>query len=306
MNTIIESDKEESSIAAVCHPCVINQTRSAARFAELTEEQTEKVINVVNVWLDESKKTPLLVQHIVRYAADAIIQEHGESLDFDIYAEVKKKSNLLAISYAKGFQKKIDDSDTPLEVGMQIAAAGNIIDFGAIDHTSLNLDEELRLLDKTPFAHYDIEAFIEILGKASLLLYICDNSGEIVFDMLFIKEIERAYPNLQIIAAVRGKPIINDATLKDAKAVKLDRLVTTISSGSVYPGTILPETTEEFQELYASADVILSKGQGNLETLLPIADKRVFFLLRIKCELMASVAKVRKDSLVLMQGSKFK
>ncbi len=303
MNTIIENSKEESNIAAVCHPCVINQTRSAARLAELTEEQTEQVINVVKEWLDESKKTPLLVQHIVRYAADAIIQERGESLDFDTYAEVKKKSNLLALSYAKGFQKKIDDSDTPLETGIQIAAAGNIIDFGAKDHASLNLEEELRLLDKIPFAHYDIEPFKEILEKASLLLYICDNSGEIIFDMLFIKEIERAYPNLQIVASVRGKPIINDATLKDAKVVGLDRLVKTISSGSVYPGTILPETTEEFQRLYVSADVILSKGQGNFETLLPIADKRIFFLLRIKCELMASVAKVRKDSLVLMQGS---
>ena len=179
----------------------------------------------------------------------------------------------------------------------------SIIDFGAKDHASLNLDEELQSLDKTPFAHYDLEAFRRALKGASLLLYVCDNSGEVVFDMLFIKELKRTYPNIQIVAAVREKPIINDATLKDAKSVGLDRLVKTISSGSVYPGTILPETTEEFQSLYALADVILSKGQGNFETLLPIADKRVFFLLRIKCELMASVAKVQKDSLVLMQGS---
>ena len=304
MSAIIESSEEESSIAADCHPCVINQTRSAARFAKLTEEQTERVINVAKAWLEESKKTPLLVQHIVRYAADAIIQERGESLDFDAYAEVKRKSNLLSLSYVENFQKKIDDSDMPLETGMQIAAAGNIIDFGAKDHDSLNLDKELQFLDKIPFARYDLEVFKEMLGKASLLLYVCDNSGEIVFDMLFIKEIKRAYPNLQIVAAVRGKPIINDATLKDANAIGLDRLVKTISSGSVYPGTILPETTEEFQRLYASADVILSKGQGNFETLLPIADKRIFFLLRIKCELMASVAKVQKDSLALMQGCK--
>ena len=302
MSTITEKSKEESSIAADCHSCVINQARSACRFAELTEEQTERIINVAKAGLEKSKKAPLLTQHIVRYVADAIIQERGESPDFDIYAEVKNKSNLLSLSHAENFQKKIDDSESPFERGMQIAAAGNIIDFGAKNHDSLNLDEELQLLDKIPFARYDLKAFKEMLKKASLLLYVCDNSGEIVFDMLFIKEIKRAYPNLEIIATVRGKPIINDATLKDAKSVGLDRLVKTISSGSVYPGTILPETIEEFQRLYVSADVILAKGQGNFETLLPIADERLFFLLRIKCEYMASLAKVQKDNLVLMQG----
>ena len=279
MNPILESSKEKSSIAVDCHPCMIDQARSAARFAELDEAQTERVINVAKAGLEKSKSVPLLAQHIVRYMADAIIDERGEAPDFDIYAEVKKESNRLSLSYAERFQEKINDSDSPFESGIQIAAAGNIIDFGAKDHASLNVDEELQILDKTPFARYDLAALKQALHGASLLLYICDNSGEIVFDMLFIKEIKREYPHIQIIAAVRGAPIINDATLEDAKTVGLDRLVKTISSGSVYPGTILPETTEEFQQLFASADVILAKGQGNFETLLPIADQRLFFLL---------------------------
>lgn len=69
-----------------------------------------------------------------------------------------------------------------------------------------------------------------------------------------------------------------------------------------YPGTILSETTEGFQKLFKSADLILAKGQGNFETLLPLADKRLYFLLRIKCQHMAALAQVDKDSLVLMQG----
>ena len=88
MSTIIESSIEESSIATDCHPCVINQTRSACRFAELTEEQTERIINVAKAGLEKSKKVPLLTQHIVRYVADAIIQESEALPDFDIYAEV--------------------------------------------------------------------------------------------------------------------------------------------------------------------------------------------------------------------------
>jgi damage-control phosphatase, subfamily I len=185
---------------------------------------------------------------------------------------------------------------------MQIAAAGNIIDFGGKNGTSINLDKELELLTTIPFARYDIEPFKIALGRASTLLYICDNSGEIIFDMLFIKEVQRTYPELKTVAAVRDKPIINDATMDDAKAVGLDRLTRTVSSGSVYPGTILSETTDEFQELFKSADVILAKGQGNYETLLPLADGRLFFLLRIKCEYMAALSGVKKNNLVLMQA----
>ena len=290
------------SVPPDCYPCVIDQARSAARFAGLTEEQAGRVITVARAELEKSKTTPLLVQHIVRRVADAVIQELGESPDFDIYAEVKKQSNTLSLAYAEKFQKKIDASDSPFETGLQIATAGNIIDFGAKDHASVNLNKELQSLDKTPFARYDIEAFKKALNGASTLLYICDNSGEIVFDMLFIKELQREYPDLQIVAALRDKPIINDATLEDAKAIGLDRLVSIISSGSIYPGTILPETTKEFQDLFASADVMLSKGQGNFETLLPWSNKRLFFLLRIKCDYMAALSKVKKDNLVLMQG----
>ena len=305
MSTTVKNNKRFSGIASDCHSCIIGQARSAARFAELSEEQTNRVINLAKVWLKKSKTTPLLPQHIVRYVADAVIQERGESHNFDIYKEVKEKSNILSMSYADSFQKKIDDSESPLETGLKLAAAGNIIDFGAKQsHDFINLDKEFQSLDKTPFARYDIEPFKKALERASTLLYICDNCGEIVFDMLFIKEIKRECPNLKIVAALRDKPIINDATLEDAKAVGLDRLVKTISSGSVYPGTIYPETTEEFQKLFTAADVIIVKGQGNFETLLPLADKRLFFLLRIKCGYMAALSKVQKDNLVLMQGYK--
>jgi hypothetical protein len=208
----------------------------------------------------------------------------------------------LSLAHATVLQKKIADSRSPFETALQIAGAGNIIDFGAKGDGSLNLVKELQLLTAVPFERYDVESFRTALQGASTLLYICDNAGEIVFDMLFIKELHRLYPDLQIVAAVRDKPIINDATLEDAKAVGLNSFVTTISSGSVYPGTILLETTEEFQKLFESAGVILAKGQGNFETLLPVADERLFFLLRIKCEYMAALSKVKKDNLILMQG----
>jgi uncharacterized protein with ATP-grasp and redox domains len=298
-----DKNMHSAGIAPDCFPCVINQALSASRFAGLNEEQTRRVVKVAEAGLEESKTTSILVQHVVRRVTDTIIEEKGEPSFFDIFARVKEVSNLLALDYAESLQKKIDASLSPLETGLQIAAAGNIIDFGAKDHASLDLNEELRNLGNVPFKRYDFESFRKSLQAASALLYLCDNCGEIVFDMLFIKQLQRECPGLRIVAALRDRPIINDATLADAEAVGLDRLVPTISSGSIYPGTILSETTEEFQKIYASADVILSKGQGNFETLLPLADDRIFFLLRIKCDYMAALSRVERDSLVLMRAN---
>ncbi len=302
MCAVENQKKRPAGIAPDCFSCVVNQALSASHFAGLNEEQTQRIVEVAEAGLEESKSTSILVQHVVRRVADAIIKAKGESSSFDIYAEIKQKSNLLSLDYAESLQEKIDTSVTPFETGLQIAAAGNIIDFGARDHTSLDLDKELRSLATVPFGRYDLVAFRKSLKTASTLLYLCDNSGEIVFDMLFIKQLQREYPDLEIVAALRDRPIINDATLADAQTVGLDRLVTTISSGSIYPGTILTETTDEFQNIYASADVILSKGQGNFETLLPLADGRIFFLLRIKCDYMAALSQVERDSLVLIQA----
>lgn len=302
MSTTETKSKRPTVIAPDCHPCILNQARSTARFAGLTEDQTGRVVAVAKAWLERSAELPLLSQHVIRYVTDAIIQERHESPYFDIYAEVKEKSNTLSLNYREVLQRKIDDSKSPFETGIQIAAAGNIIDFGAKTNGFIDLEKELQALTTVPFARYDIDPLKSALGKASMLLYICDNSGEIVLDMLFIEELQRTYPNLRIVAAVRDKPIINDATMEDAKAVGLDGLVMAISSGSVYPGTILSETTEEFQKLFESAGVILAKGQGNFETLLPYADERLFFLLRVKCEYMAALSNVKRDNLVLMRA----
>jgi uncharacterized protein with ATP-grasp and redox domains len=295
------AQQKVSAIAPACRSCVKDQALSAARFAHLNEQQTDKVLAVVKKQLALSETRPIIVQHIVRMVADAIINELSAPDDFDIYAQVKAHSNQLASDYAGVFQQQIEQSESPIDKAIQIAAAGNIIDFGAKSHGEIDIQQELETLNKTGFKRYDIDAFKSRLAEAESLLYICDNSGEIVCDQLFIKQLKKEYPALTITAAVREKPIINDATLKDAQQTGLTDVVPVISSGSIYPGTILNETRSEFLHLYKNADVVLSKGQGNFETLLPVADERLFFLLRIKCEAMAKLSAVQVGSLVLMQ-----
>ncbi|MBU1535933.1 DUF89 family protein [Myxococcota bacterium] len=290
-------------IPVACHGCVENQTRSACRFAELNEPQTETMVAMAREFIRQSGREHWTTQHVVRLVADAILDELGVSRDFDMYARVKQRSNDLALAHLDAFKRETAASASPFATALQLAAAGNIIDFGAKNHGALDLEKELLTLSSTPFARYDLAPLREALAHGRTLLYLCDNAGEIVLDTLFIGQIKAAYPHLTIIAAVRDKPIINDATLADARYVGLTELVTTVSSGSVYPGTILSEVSPEFMQHFSDADVIISKGQGNFETLLPGAEPRLFFLLRVKCDYMADLAGVVKDRLILLQGN---
>ena len=282
----------------------MNQARSAIAFAGLSGVSADRILEEAAMVLSEAEREEVLVQHIVRRVTDAIIRESGKPENFDIYEKIKERSNRLALEHTVFLRETISSSGSPLETGLKAAVSGNIIDFGAKDHRNLDLEKEIAALLETSFGRYDFPSFQEKLSKAESLLYICDNCGEIVFDALFMEQLKKHYPSLEITAAFREKPIINDATLKDAEISGMKQWARCISSGSVYPGTILSETTAEFQDIFESADLILSKGQGNFETLLPEADDRLFFLLRIKCEYMASLSGVEKDKLVLIQGEK--
>lgn len=295
--------KEATGIHPDCYGCLMNQARSTARQAGLNRTQSQDVLDAALRWILIARYNPLQVQHIVRHVADETLKILGNK-DADIYAAIKKQSHEIALSFVDSFHKQMQESHSPLETGIRIAAAGNIIDFGVKDHANLDLHKELSAVDQLQFGRYDIDAFLTRISKAKNLLYICDNAGEIVFDRLLMEQIKTEYPHVQITAAVRHAAIINDATLEDARVAELHPFANVISSGSIYPGTILNECSGTFQNLYSHTDLIISKGQGNFETLLNDGDERVFFLLRIKCETMAQIAKQKKGELVFLQGTR--
>ena len=127
------------------------------------------------------------------------------------------------------------------------------------------------------------------------MLYIGDNAGEIVFDKFFIREI--AHHDLTY--SVRGAPVINDATMEDAEYTGMTSLARVISSEYDAPSTILAKSGEEFRKSFEHANVIISKGQGNLEGLIGESDPRIYFLLMVKCEVMAEFMNTEVGSYVV-------
>jgi uncharacterized protein with ATP-grasp and redox domains len=133
----------------------------------------------------------------------------------------------------------------------------------------------------------DIEAFRKRAASAADILYLADNAGEIVLDRLLIESLGPE----RVTVAVRGHPVINDATLEDARTAGLTDLVTVLANGSATPGTVLDGCSDEFRQRFERADLVISKGQGNYETLNEVA-RDIFFLFKVKCPVVAKMTRL--------------
>ena len=215
----------------------------------------------------------------------------------DPYKREKKESNDLVLGLVPELNEIIRNSSDPFSTALRLAIAGNIIDF-AIEN-QFDLKTTINMVLNSDFAiDHSLKLKMEI-EKADKVLYIGDNAGEIVFDKLFISTIY--HPHLTFV--VRGGPFINDATMEDALYTGINMVAKVISSGYDIPSVILEKSDNVFKECFEKADVIISKGQGNLEGLLTLNDKRIFFLLMAKCDVVSEFLKVPRGSMVVYNSS---
>jgi len=214
----------------------------------------------------------------------------------DPYKLVKRQSNDMVLSRYADLKKTVASSADPFVTALKLAIAGNIIDYGIPQH--FDLDETIGKVLTSDFAIDHSKDLKQSLSEAKSVLYIGDNAGEIVFDKLFIETIH--HPDLWY--AVRGAPIINDVTLEDANYVQMNGVAHVIENGYDAPSTMLSHCSEEFKDLFSRADIVISKGQGNLESLLHESSKKIYFLLMVKCDVIADILGVKKGQFVVARN----
>ena len=205
----------------------------------------------------------------------------------DLYADAKKKDNDKVLKMLPELKEVVYKSKDPVRSALMLSVAGNVIDLGT-DH---GLDHSLVITNALT-RDLSIDNFSELISniKSSLgFIYLCDNTGEIVFDKLFLDVLceQGILEKNKVTIAVRGAPILNDATIEDAEYIGLTKNYRVISNGDCAPGTCLEYTSKEFNEAFKSADFVISKGQGNFESLSNHREKKVFFMLIAKCSLVA-------------------
>ncbi len=264
-----------------CIYCIIQ--KADERCEKLNSDQNQKLIFMKNVFslIGESKED-VTAPYLSKCVNDLLLSEFGSTED---YSELKTKYNKLMLGLEDTIEKKINSDDDPLLSALRYAMVGNFIDFAAMDTIdSKKLNELIRTAKAQNIDQSLYTSFCRELSSSKNLVYLLDNAGEIVFDKLFIKTIKAKYPNLQITAIVRGVPVFNDVTLTDAKEVGLDKVVPVFDNGTDIPGTQLDKIGEDAKKAIENADLIISKGQGNFETLYGCG-KNIYYIFLCKCDL---------------------
>jgi uncharacterized protein with ATP-grasp and redox domains len=277
-----------------CLPCLLSQALRAARAATDDENVHRMVVNSVASMIPELS-LGLRPPEIAQRGYQLIYQITKSS---DPFHQAKIEANRAALAIYPHLKEIIANSEDPLFTACKLAIAGNSIDL-APDFAQVNADNIIEIALASPMGINDYQQFRSSINDSHRILYLGDNAGEIVFDRLLIEELHQV-KKLEINFVVREKPIINDATLNDATSVGMNKVARVVSSGSDAPATILSQCSAEMLDLYYSADIIITKGQGNYESL-DEEPGNIFFLLRAKCPVVAKLLGVNTGDAILKQ-----
>jgi len=286
---------------SMCITCLLAQQEKKFRAFPDEERKSAYMQKLLRLLYERGREdsAPLLYEELM----ELFEEEWGFGDDL---SDIKRKYNSLLLCKESEIESNIRCSDDPIKACIRYVCAANYIDFAALGSVSEDTFE--RLLQKAEsetVPEEEYQSFRRDLDSAQSLVYLTDNCGEIVLDKIFIKFIKEAYPSLSITAILRGKNVINDATMDDAFEVGLTELVPCIGNGDGAPGTVLDRISDEAKERIFSADVIISKGQGNFESLYG-EGLTPYFLFMCKCELFVRRFGMKQFTSVFRRGDRIR
>lgn len=277
-----------------CIPCFLRQSLEASRMATDDETVQEIVLKKVMKYLQKASfdnSPPELSREV-----HAIIRNVTKSKD--PYRKVKIESNKMVKKKYHKLEQMISSSKNPLLMAVKLSIVGNVIDFGTSNRFSL--EEAINAASNKHFVDEDYQKFKDKLNKSKTVLYLADNAGEIFFDKLLLGKL--FYMGKKLTYVIKANPIINDATIEDARFAEIDKIATILEgdAGQPYscPGMVLRYASKELLNYLKSSDMVISKGQGNYESL-SLIDRDIFFLLMVKCPLVARDINTELAELVL-------
>ncbi len=276
-----------------CLSCFSSQITRTLAYADVKGDRKHEIHQKATSLLDTAA-----YDEIPARIATRVHRLLRDETGVDPYRQIKETYNNIAYKQLPAVRHLVDKAADRLEAGVRVAIAGNIIDFGIFE--SVDLDRSLADSFQLPLSQEEYQEFYRAVDKAQSILYLCDNAGEIVFDRVLLEELRNR--GKKVTAVVKGAPVINDATLVDAAFAGLQECAEVIDNGSDGIGTLLEECSPRFIDRYRSADLIISKGQANFETLVKTGDNRIFFLFKVKCPVVADVLKREHGDIVLMGG----
>jgi len=278
-----------------CIPCFLRQIYNVLRVSEAESDVSFKVLRRSAKFISDE----LDISRSPGHNATLLHRMFREMTKInDPYKFLKDKYTEVALGLEPEIYEKVYlPAEDRLEVAVKLAAVGNVIDFGV--PRKFDIYAELENFMSQKFAYFDIEIFKRFLVPNKEVLYVADNAGEIVFDKFLLRELKER--GLKVTFAVRGGPVLNDATVEDALKSGIQELVDElITTGRDFIGIDLDFASEEFREKWERAFLIISKGQANIETLENVDNKDIFFILKAKCNPMAEELMCQRNDLIFL------
>jgi len=268
-----------------CIPCILNMSLSAIRnVAKETSDIRRLFRKVMALPSLKGERWDVTSAEVIENVMKAVTR-HSKEADPFRTEKLSQNKKLMAIYHS--LEKTVRDSNEPLLSALKLAILGNSIDAMVSDKPSDMIEGMMDKIKKMEIRKEDYEIFIERLQRCSVLLYLGDNAGEIVLDRLFIDTIKDMY-NLDMFYVVRSLPALNDVTREEAQFVGMEEFAHVVENGidGPLPGTILDRCSKEMLSLVKKADLIISKGGGNFETISEekSLNKHVTFMLVSKCQ----------------------
>jgi len=274
-----------------CIACLVNSFTRLLKDGTFPQELKEPAMRRLLAFLartDYDRSPPELGREMYRVIREML---HSD----DPYREIKEKYNRLLLDLYPQLAQRVAGAADPFDMAMRLAIAGNVIDFAP--QADPDIKAAIERVIRARLAIDDSAMLRRDLERSRRLLYVGDNCGEIVLDRLFLETIK--HPDA--VYAVRGEPVINDITLHDARAVDMSSYARVITTGDDAPGAVWETASEEFREELLRADVVLAKGQGNLEGLIDV-EHNIYFLLMVKCDTIAGRLGVRSNDFVVQRS----
>jgi uncharacterized protein with ATP-grasp and redox domains len=285
-------DGKEVRIHPECYPCFLRQTLIALSTDTFGEGLKHEVMKGV---LEDMKRAE--IEKSPAHATTFIHRRIRGMLGRDPFKGIKSEYNARALTLYPRLREMVSGSADPLETAARLAIAGNVIDFGIF--TSVDMEGTIRRALAHPLEVDHYPAFRQEVEKAEEILYLLDNTGEAVFDRLLMDILFSR--GKRVTAVAKGAPVINDCTLEDALEAGIAEVAEVADNGSDAVGTILEMTPGGFRERFSNAELIISKGQGNFETLLGRGEN-IFFLFQSKCAVVSRVLGFQKGSMLLVSN----
>ncbi|PWB56065.1 MAG: hypothetical protein C3F06_01730 [Candidatus Methanoperedenaceae archaeon] len=212
--------------------------------------------------------------------------------DIDPYSLKKKESNEAARKLMPLAREFVAQKDS-FRRAVLVSIIGNSFDFGVLGFDADRATAKSAMQEQITHG-LDVDDSDKIKTMLSNVVYLADNCGEIVFDMLLFEQIKKLGGNITLV--VRGAPILNDVTMKEALELGIDRMVDRVlTTGSNAIGLCLQEAPPELVEALGNASLIISKGMANYETMSEYDFRPIAYLLRTKCESVAEAMGLEKD-----------